>query len=575
MKRLLKYFSGYGTQCVLGPLFKLLEACFELLIPLVVAGIVDTGIHSGDTGYIVKAIGLMVGLGVIGLICAVTAQFFAATVAVGFAARLRRGVMQKLLGLSFNQIDSLGTSTMITRMTSDINQVQNGVNLTLRLLLRSPFVVFGAMIMAFTIDVQSALTFLALIPALCIVVFGIMLITMPMYKRVRRNLDQVTSHTRQNLAGVRVLRAFGKEQQQTEDFYSQTQELADQQLRVGGISALMNPITLVLVNVATVVLVHVGALQVEGGILTQGMVIALYNYMGQILVELVKLANLIITMTKAATCADRVADVLDMESDQENGDQKSAQMKGTVEFQNVTAKYAMAGEPSLENISFRVQSGQTIGIIGGTGSGKTTLVNLIPRLYDVSEGKVLVDGVDVASMDMDELRHCIGVVPQKAVLFRGTIRENLLWGNPEATDAQLWEALDIAQAREVVKNKEGELDAQVSQGGSNFSGGQRQRLTIARALVRKPSILILDDSSSALDYATDAALRRSIRSMENPPTTFIVSQRAAPLRFADQILVLDDGCLVGKGTHDELMTSCPVYQEIYYSQFPKEVDSHG
>ena len=571
----MKYFSGYGTQCVLGPLFKLLEACFELLIPLVVAGIVDTGIYSGDTGYIVKAIGLMVGLGVIGLICAVTAQFFAATVAVGFAARLRRGVMQKLLGLSFNQIDSLGTSTMITRMTSDINQVQNGVNLTLRLLLRSPFVVFGAMIMAFTIDVQSALTFLALIPALCIVVFGIMLITMPMYKRVRRNLDQVTSHTRQNLAGVRVLRAFGKEQQQTEDFYSQTQELADQQLRVGGISALMNPITLVLVNVATVVLVHVGALQVEGGILTQGMVIALYNYMGQILVELVKLANLIITMTKAATCADRVADVLDMESDQENGDQKSAQMKGTVEFQNVTAKYAMAGEPSLENISFRVQSGQTIGIIGGTGSGKTTLVNLIPRLYDVSEGKVLVDGVDVASMDMDELRHCIGVVPTKAVLFRGTIRENLLWGNSEATDAQLWEALDIAQAREVVKNKEGELDAQVSQGGSNFSGGQRQRLTIARALVRKPSILILDDSSSALDYATDAALRRSIRSMENPPTTFIVSQRAAPLRFADQILVLDDGCLVGKGTHDELMTSCPVYQEIYYSQFPKEVDSHG
>lgn len=575
MKRLLKYFSGYGKQCVLGPLFKLLEACFELLIPLVVAGIVDTGIHAGDTGHLVWSVVLMVGLGIIGLICAVTAQYFAAAAAVGFAGRLRQGVMGKLLSLSYNQIDRLGTSTMVTRMTSDINQVQNGVNLTLRLLLRSPFVVFGAMVMAFTIDVKSALIFLALIPALCLVVFGIMLITMPMYKRVRKNLDEVTSHTRQNLAGVRVLRAFCKEKQETEQFQTRTQALADQQLRAGGISALMNPITLVLVNVAVVLLIHVGALQVKDGILTQGMVIALYNYMGQILVELVKMASLIITMTKAATCADRVADVLDMEPDQTNGHRSCEKLNGHVEFQSVTAQYSQAGEPSLENVSFRALPGQTIGIIGGTGSGKTTLINLIPRLYDVSSGKVLIDGMDVSEMDMDILRHGIGVVPQKAVLFHGTIRENLLWGNPEATDHQLWEALELAQAAEVVKSKEGQLDAQVSQGGRNFSGGQRQRLTIARALVRKPAILILDDSSSALDYATDAALRRSIRSMENPPTTFIVSQRAAPLRFADCILVLEDGCLVGQGTHEELMETCPVYQEIYYSQFPKEVDIHG
>ena len=575
MKKLLKYMKGYGKECVLGPLFKLLEASFELLVPLVVASIVDKGIGSGDNGYVVKMCLVMVLLGVIGLVCAVTAQFFAAKAAVGFATRLRHAVMQHILGLSYTEIDTLGTSTMVTRMTSDINQVQNGVNLTLRLLLRSPFVVFGAMIMAFTIDVQAALVFAGVIPVLCLVVFGIMLITMPMYKKVQSGLDKVTAATRQNLTGVRVLRAFTMEKAEEKAFAEQTEDLMHKQLSAGRISNLMNPITLVIVNLGVIALVNIGAVKVDGGILTQGLVIALYNYMSQILVELIKMANLIITMTKALACAARVESVLEMESSQENGTLEPDQLRGGVEFRDVTAKYHGAGDASLEHISFTAQPGQTIGIIGGTGSGKTTLVNLIPRLYDAFEGQVLIDGVDVNRYELNGLRRKIGVVPQKSVLFKGTIRQNLLWGNQNATDEDLWQALETAQAREVVKGKEGELDADVAQLGNNFSGGQRQRLAIARALVRKPAILILDDSASALDYATDARLRMAIRSMEDAPTTFIVSQRAASVRYADQILVLDDGRLVGKGTHEELLDACPVYQEVYYSQFPKEVTSHG
>lgn len=575
MKKLLKYMRGFGRQCVLGPLFKLLEATFELFIPLVVAAIVDTGIGGGDNGYIVKMCLVMVALGLIGLASAVTAQYFAARAAVGFSARLRHAVMERILSLSHSQMDKLGTSTMITRMTSDINQVQNGVNLTLRLLLRSPFVVFGAMVMAFTIDFQAALVFAGVIPVLCVIVFGIMLITMPMYKKVQASLDGVTSATRQNLFGVRVLRAFCMEDQEVASFEGKTQELTRRQFSAGRISALMNPITLVIINLAVVILVQVGAVKVENGILSQGLVIALYNYMSQILVELVKMANLIISMTKAAACANRVADLLDMECDMENGNRSAEELSGGVEFRNVTARYEGAGEPSLENISFRAEPGSTIGIIGGTGSGKTTLVNLISRLYDVHGGEVLLDGVDVREYDRNSLRQRIGIVPQKAVLFKGTIRQNLLWGKENATDAQLWEALDIAQAREVVKDKDGELDAPVEQGGVNFSGGQRQRLTIARAMVRKPAILILDDSASALDYATDANLRMAIRNQKNAPTTFIVSQRAASVRYADEILVLDDGVLVGKGKHDDLLETCPVYQEIYYSQFSREVKDNG
>ena len=571
MKKLIKYLKSYTKECILAPLFKMLEATFELFIPLVVASIVDTGILNGDTGYILKMCLMMVALGIIGLVCAVTAQYFAAGAAVGFAARLRHAVLQHILCLSYSQIDKLGTSTMITRMTADINQVQNGVNLTLRLLLRSPFVVFGAMIMAFTIDFQAALVFAGVIPVLCLIVFGIMLVTMPMYKRVQAALDGVTSATRQNLSGVRVLRAFTMEAAEVEGFEKQTEILTVRQLSAGRISALMNPITMVVINLAVVLLVKIGAVKVETGILTQGLVIALYNYMSQILVELIKMANLIISMTRAAASANRVASVLDIQPDQKDGDLSGENIRGEVEFCNVTAQYAGAAEPSLENITFHAKPGQTIGIIGGTGSGKSTLVNLIPRLYDAVDGSILIDGRPAAVYDAVSLRQRMGIVPQKAVLFKGTIRQNLLWGNENATDADLWVALETAQAREVVKDKEGELDAIVEQGGVNFSGGQRQRLTIARALVRKPTILILDDSASALDYATDAALRMAIRAMENPPTTFIVSQRASAVRYADEILVLDDGLLVGRGKHDELLESCPVYQEIYYSQFPKEV----
>jgi len=566
---------GYGKESFLGPLFKLLEASFELLIPLVVASIVDVGIAGGDRGHVVKMVLIMVLLGVIGLVCAITAQYFAARAAVGFAARLRHAVMEHLLKLSYTELDRLGTSTMVTRMTSDINQVQNGVNLTLRLLLRSPFVVFGAMIMAFTIDFKAASVFAGVIPVLCLVVFGIMLITMPMYRRVQNRLDGVTSATRQNLTGVRVLRAFVKEEAEVTAFRQQTAELTRQQLFAGRISALMNPVTYVIINVAVIVLIHVGAVQVDNGVLTQGQVVALYNYMSQILVELIKMASLIISMTKAAACGNRIQSILEVEPSLRDGEMSAEGAAGRVEFRDVTAHYAGAGEASLEHISFTAEAGQTIGIIGGTGSGKTTLVNLIPRFYDAAEGCVLVNGVDVKQLSQEDLRSRIGVVPQKAVLFKGTIRENLQWGRADASDAELMAALETAQAVEVVEGKEKGLDSVVEQGGANFSGGQRQRLTIARALVRKPEILILDDSASALDFATDANLRMAIRSMENPPTTFIVSQRAASVRYADQILVLDDGVLAGHGTHDQLLETCSVYQEIYYSQFPKEVTAHG
>ena len=567
----MEYMKGYGKECILGPLFKLLEASFELMIPLVVAQIVDKGIVGGDTGYIVKMCLLMVLLGVVGLISAVTAQYFAAKAAVGFSTRLRSALMRKLLGMSYSQVDTLGSSTMITRMTSDVNQVQNGVNLTLRLLLRSPFVVFGAMIMAFTIDAELALIFAAVIPLLSLVVFGIMLITMPMYKRVQAKLDGVTGAVRENLSGVRVLRAFCKESEEIHSFEERTDALVSSQLSAGRVSALMNPLTYVLINLAVVLLIHQGALRVDSGVLTQGMVIALYNYMSQILVELVKMANLIITMTKAVACGDRIGAILETDTSDELRGEDGREICGAVEFRDVYAKYAGAAGESLEQISFRVEPGQTVGVIGGTGAGKTSLVNLIPRLYDASRGTVLVDGVDVQQMDVRRLRSQIGIVPQKAVLFRGTIRENLRWGRADATDQDLWEALEVAQAREVVKDKPGELDAMIEQGGSDLSGGQRQRLTIARALVRKPKILIMDDSASALDHATDAKLRMAIRDMHHRPTTFIVSQRAASVRFADMILVLDDGMLVGKGSHEELLAACPVYQEIYYSQFPREV----
>lgn len=570
MKKLLKYMRGYGKECVLGPLFKLLEASFELMIPLVVAQIVDAGIGNGDHGYVVKMSIVMILLGVVGLVSAVTAQYFAAKAAVGFSGRLRRALMAHLLRLGDREFDTLGTSTMVTRMTSDINQVQNGVNLTLRLLLRSPFVVFGAMIMAFTIDFQAALVFAGVIPVLCLVVFGIMLITMPMHQKVQSKLDGVTAATRENLSGVRVLRAFCMEEEQIQDFAEKTQQLTIGQLAAGRISALMNPVTYVIINLAVVILLQIGALKVDAGLLSQGLVIALYNYMSQILVELIKMANLIISMTKAAACANRVASVLEIEPFQKNGQRDAGELRGNVEFRNVTVKYAGSAVPSLENISFCARAGQTIGVIGGTGAGKSTLVNLISRAYDASEGTVLIDGWDIRDYDRESLIRQIGVVPQRAQLFKGSIRQNLLWGREEASDDDLWAALEIAQAREVVKDKSGELDAPVSQGGANFSGGQRQRLTIARALVRKPKILILDDSASALDYATDARLRMAIRDMKDPPTTFIVSQRAASVRYADLILVLDDGELAGMGTHSQLLENCSVYREIYDSQFSKE-----
>ena len=578
MKKLLPYLKGYRRECILAPLFKMLEASFELIVPLIVASIIDRGIPGGDKGHILRMCLCLVGLAGVGLLSAVAAQYFSARAAIGFASRLRHVLMKHIQSLSYSDLDDIGTSTLVTRMTSDINQVQTGVNMTLRLLLRSPFVVFGAMLMAFTIDTQCALVFVGVIAALLAIVFGIMALTIPRYRRVQSQLDTVTAATRENLNGVRVLRAFCKEDAQKARFEAANQLLTTMQQAVGRISALMNPVTYAVINAAVILLIHTGALRVEAGILTQGQIVALYNYMSQILVELIKMANLIITLTKATASAGRVSRVLDTVSSQKDGSEciPDSAPHGSVRFENVSMRYRGAGDNSLQGVSFTARPGQTIGVIGGTGSGKTTLVNLIPRFYDATQGRVLVDGVDVRRLRQDELRRRIAVVPQKAVLFKGTIRSNLLWGCENATEHDLLSALAIAQATDVVASKPLGLEEPVEQGGRNFSGGQRQRLTIARALVGKPEILILDDSASALDYATDASLRRAIRAMENPPTTFIVSQRAASIRFADQIIVLEDGEVAGMGTHDELLASCPVYQEIYSSQFDQqEVKQHG
>lgn len=574
MGRLMKYLKDYKKESILAPLFKLLEAFFELLVPLVMANIIDKGIADSDMGYIGKMGACLLALALVGLLSSVTAQFFAAKVAVGFSTKLRQALFDHIQGLNFTNIDKVGTSTMITRMTSDINQVQSGVNMVLRLFLRSPIIVFGAMIMAFTIDVKSALIFVVAIPLLAIVVFGIMVWTMPLYKKVQAELDRVLGVTRENLTGVRVIRAFHKEDEEEGKFQRYTKALADSQVFVGKISAVMNPVTYVIVNGAIIALIYVGAIQVNVGNLTQGEVIAIINYMSQILVELVKLANLIITITKALACADRVAGVFEIKNEESLPDAYRVSEKRKdapfLEFDHVSLTYAGAGAETLHDMNFVVNRGETVGIIGGTGSGKSSLVNLIPGFYPVTEGAIRLDGTDLKAMPEDELRNRIGMVPQKAVLFKGTIRSNLQWGKPDATEEEMWQAIDVAQAREVVEGKDGKLDARVAQNGKNLSGGQRQRLTIARALVRKPEILILDDSASALDYATDAKLRAALRELEGNTTTFIVSQRASTIRHADKIIVLDDGEMAGIGTHDELMKDCEVYKEIYYSQYPEE-----
>lgn len=567
MKKLLVYLKDYIKESILGPLFKLLEALFELFVPLVIAAIIDTGIENGDTGYIIKMCLVLVLLGFVGLAFSITAQYFAAKASVGFVSKIRHVLFGHIQSLSYSELDQIGTSTLITRMTSDMNQVQNGMNLALRLLLRSPFVVFGAMIMAFTIDVPSAMIFVYVTVVLLIVVFGIMLGSIPLYKKVQQKLDAVMTVTRENLTGVRVIRAFCKEDEETDDFINKNNELTASQKFVGKISALMNPVTYVIINLAIIWLIHTGAVRVEAGILTQGAVVALYNYMSQILVELIKLANLIINITKSIACGNRIQAVLDIKPDLESG--SSSCNDGSVEFDHVNLRYKNAGADSLSDITFTAAKGETIGIIGGTGSGKSSLVNLIPRFYDAASGEVKVGGVNVKDMDVEQLREKIGVVPQKAVLFHGTIRENMQWGVTNASDDEIMEAIEAAQGLDVIKAKGG-LDCEIEQGGKNLSGGQRQRLTIARALVKKPEILILDDSASALDFATDAALRKSLRELDYHPTVFIVSQRTSSIQHADRIIVLDDGTAVGIGTHDELMKSCSVYQEIYNSQFKKE-----
>lgn len=567
MKKLLVYLKDYIKESILGPLFKLLEALFELFVPLVIAAIIDTGIENGDTGYIIKMCLVLVLLGFVGLAFSITAQYFAAKASVGFVSKIRHVLFGHIQSLSYSELDQIGTSTLITRMTSDMNQVQNGMNLALRLLLRSPFVVFGAMIMAFTIDVPSAMIFVYVTIVLLIVVFGIMLGSIPLYKKVQQKLDAVMTVTRENLTGVRVIRAFCKEDEETDDFINKNNELTASQKFVGKISALMNPVTYVIINLAIIWLIHTGAVRVEAGILTQGAVVALYNYMSQILVELIKLANLIINITKSIACGNRIQAVLDIKPDLESGN--SSCNEGSVEFDHVNLRYKNAGADSLSDITFTAAKGETIGIIGGTGSGKSSLVNLIPRFYDAASGEVKVGGVNVKDMDVEQLREKIGVVPQKAVLFHGTIRENMQWGVTNASDDDIMEAIEAAQGLDVIKAKGG-LECEIEQGGKNLSGGQRQRLTIARALVKKPEILILDDSASALDFATDAALRKSLRELDYHPTVFIVSQRTSSIQHADRIIVLDDGATVGIGTHDELMKSCSVYQEIYNSQFKKE-----
>lgn len=591
MKKLLIYLKDYKKECVIAPLFKMLEAIFELFVPLVMAAIIDVGIANKDIPYIIKMCLIMIGLGVIGLACSLTAQYFSAKASAGFGTEVRHGLFAHIQKLSFSKQDKLGTSTLITRMTSDINLVQNGVNMVLRLFLRSPFIVFGAMVMAFTIDVKSAMIFVVTIPLLSIVVFGVMYITIPMYRNVQNRLDAVTKTTRENLTGVRVIRAFHQEEEEIEGYAKDNEALVEAQNFVGRISGLMNPVTYVIVNAATAYLIYKGALQVEIGNITQGEVVALVNYMGQILVELVKLANLIVLITKAIASGNRIQSIFDVPTEEaadevaiihrpiavqetasevRNISDTAAELAEMVSFSHVGLTYEGAGAESLSNISFTAKKGEIIGIIGGTGAGKSSLVHLIPGFYRHTAGSIRIAGKDIHEYSKEELRDKVGIVMQKAVLFKGTIRENLLWGKKEATDEELKEALKIAQALEIVEKKEGGLSAEVAQGGKNFSGGQRQRLTIARALVRKPEILILDDSASALDYATDAALRSAIRGMKEQPTVFIVSQRTASIQHADKILVLEDGELVGMGKHEELLASCEIYQEIYYSQFPKE-----
>lgn len=571
MRKLLIYMKDYKKESVLAPLFKLLEAAFELLVPLVMARIIDRGIGNGDKHYVTIMCLLMVSLGIIGLVCSATAQYFAAKAAVGFSTKLRHALFSHIQGFSFTEMDTMGTSTLITRMTSDINQVQNGVNMVLRLFLRSPCIVFGAMIMAFTIDIKAALIFVVTIPLLSVVVFGIMLIAIPLYKKTQAALDRVLGITRENLTGVRVIRAFNKEEEEKERFEASNDTLTAMQKHVGKISGLMNPMTYVIINGALVVLLWTGAVRVDTGYITQGRLIALVNYMSQILVELIKLANLIITITKALACANRVESVLEIQSTMQDADRKSPERAETdcpsVEFCHVGLTYKNAGEESLTDIDFKAEKGQTIGIIGGTGSGKSSLVHLIPRFYDVTAGKVRVNGVDVRNYPIHELRQKVGMVLQKAALFKGTIRENLLWGNRGASDEELWRALEISQAKEFVDKKEGGLDTEVVQGGKNLSGGQKQRLTIARALVKNPEILILDDSASALDFATDAKLRQAIGNLKDRMTVFIVSQRASSVMYADLILVMEDGRLAGAGSHRELLETCSVYREIYESQF--------
>ncbi len=586
MKKLLKYLKDYRKESILAPLFKMLEASFELFVPLVMAAIMDQGITNQDMPFIWKMAGILLLLAIIGLTCSLTAQYFAAKAAVGFSTNVKHALFEHIQSLSFSELDQVGTSTLITRMTSDMNQVQSGVNMVLRLFLRSPFIVIGAMIMAFTISWRSALIFVVAIPLLSIVVFGIMLISIPRFKKVQEALDRVLGTTRQNLTGVRVIRAFNQEEQEKERFHEENEYLTRLQLAVGRISAFMNPVTFIIVNGAVIALLWSGAIQVDNGGLTQGEAVALVNYMNQILVELVKFANLIITITKAVACGNRIQAVFEIEPGQvyvkqevkeaeyaEKTSKADGDTEGSdyvVEFRDVSFGYHKHGEAALEHLSLQVKRGETIGIIGGTGSGKTTLVNLIPRFYDATSGSVLVDGVDVTEYPKEQLRNKIGIVMQKAVLFKGTIRENLRWGNEAALDEDLYKALEIAQGLDVVDKKEGGLDANISQGGKNLSGGQRQRLTIARALVRKPEILIFDDSSSALDYATDAKLRKALQTMEDKPAVFIVSQRTASIQHANRIIVLDDGQAVGIGNHEELLKSCDVYREIYDSQFKKE-----
>lgn len=563
--------KDYKMESVLAPLFKMLEAFFELMVPLVMAAMIDNGIANGDTPYIVKMGLVLVLLAAVGLASSVTAQYFSARAAVGFATKLRNALFSHIQGLSYTELDTIGTNTLITRMTSDVNQLQGGVNMTLRLLLRSPFIVFGAMIMAFTVDVKSALIFVVTIPLLAIVVFGIMIISMPLYKKVQSALDKILGRTRENLTGARVVRAFCKEESETQEFEEENELLLNTQVFVGKISAAMNPVTYIIVNVALVVLLWTGAIRVDGGIITQGAVVALVNYMSQILVELVKLANLIIQITKALACAKRVDAIFEVQPSMENGTETMQMVdngENAITFDHVCLTYSGGGDESLTDITFTAKKGETIGIIGGTGSGKTSVVNLIPRFYDATKGTVLINGKNIRDYDIDALRNQIGIVPQKAVLFKGTIRENLLWGNESASNEDLEEALAISQAKEFVDTKEGRLEFKVAQGGKNLSGGQKQRLTIARAIVRKPQILILDDSASALDFATDARLRQAIKGMKHDMTVIIVSQRTSSIQHADKIIVMDDGKVAGLGTHEELLAGNEIYQEIYYSQFP-------